>query len=209
MHPLAETSWLAWAQRVQSIAQAGLTYTRDAYDRDRYEQLLALAAEIVASHADAGPSAVLEHLRAERGYPTPKVDVRAAVFRDDRILLVRETHDGRWSMPGGWADIGDSPGEAAAREVLEESGFRVTPVKLLAVYDKDRHAARPGLWYTYKLFIRCALRGGSARPSLETDAVAFFPEDGLPPLSEDRVTPTQIARMFEHWRLPDLPTDFD
>jgi ADP-ribose pyrophosphatase YjhB (NUDIX family) len=200
---------LGRARRLQSLAQAGLTYTRDAYDRERYEELLRIAAEMLSTVSGAPPGVVLGHLQAERGYLTPKVDVRAVVVRDERILLVRETHDGRWSLPGGWADVGDSPGEAAAREVREESGYEVRPVKLLAVYDKDRQGMQPGLWATYKIFLRCALTGGAMRTSIETDAVGFFAEDALPPLSEGRVTPAQIARMFEHLRRPDLPADFD
>jgi len=122
---------------------------------------------------------------------------------------MRESHDGLWSLPGGWADIGESPSQIAEREVLEETGFQVKARKLLALYDKARHAHPPEFWYCYKLFIRCELRGGAPASSIETLDVAFFGENELPPLSTPRVTEAQVRRMFEHLAHPDLPTDFD
>ncbi len=201
--------WLQWARQIQSIAQAGATYSKDPYDLERFAQLRVLAAEMFSSFSDADQGAMEAILAAETGYLTPKVDVRAVVFRQDKLLFVRETQDGRWSLPGGWADVGDTPGEGAAREVLEETGYVVRPTKLLAVLDKSRHHAVPSMWYTYKLFIRCELVGGSPHTSTETDAVAFYGRDEIPPLSEDRVTPQQVARMFAHLDNPDLPTEFD
>lgn len=201
--------WLQWAQRIQSIAQAGLTYSKDPYDLERFGQLRVLAAEIVSEQSGQAMEKVRTMMEAEEGYLTPKVDIRAVVFREGKLLLVRETQDGRWSLPGGWADVGDSPGEGAEREVREETGYIVRPDKILAVYDKSRHRPHPGLWYTYKLFIRCELVGGSAKTSIETDGVGFFERGQIPPLSEDRVTPGQVARMFDHFDDPNLPADFD
>ena len=205
---------LAWLQRLQTITQAGLTYTRDPYDRERYEQLQELAAEIAASLGPAGASATtsgpwLEILRAEKGYATPKVDVRAVVEQNGRLLFMRESQDRLWSLPGGWADIGESPSRVAEREVREETGFDVKASKLLAVYDKARHAHPPELWYCYKLFVRCELHGGAPKRGLETLDTAFFGPDELPPLSTPRVTEAQIRRMFAHLADPALPTDFD
>jgi ADP-ribose pyrophosphatase YjhB (NUDIX family) len=202
--------WLQWAKRIQAIAQTGLTYGRDPYDLERYQELQQLAAEIIATCGNQPFEAVQTVLAVEKGYPTPKVDVRAVVFdAAGRLLLVRETMDGRWSLPGGWADMGETPGEMAVREVCEEAGLQVRPTKLVAVYDKARHQPEPRLTDIYKIFIRCELLGGAPRTSLETDAVGFFGREEIPPLSTGRVNSEQIARMFAHYDQPDLPADFD
>jgi len=208
---------LSWVQRLQTITQAGLTYSRDPYDRQRYEQLQELAAEIAetftSAKCTAGEEAASESwlsiIRAEKGYATPKVDVRAVVEQDGKLLFMREAHDGLWSLPGGWADIGESPSQIAEREVLEETGFLVKARKLLAIYDKARHAHPPEFWYCYKIFIRCELLGGAATRSIETLDTGFFAPNELPPLSTPRVTEAQVRRMFEHLAHPELPTDFD
>lgn len=216
---------LAWVRRLQTITQAGLTYSRDPYDQQRYEQLQELAAEIAESLAPATSPAApraatgephlasaeswLDIIRAERGYATPKVDVRAVVERAGKLLFMREAHDGLWSLPGGWADIGESPSQVAEREVLEETGYEVKASKLLAVYDKARHAHPPEFWYCYKLFVRCELRGGAPARSIETLDTGFFGINELPPLSTSRVTEAQVRRMFEHLAHPEFPTDFD
>lgn len=201
--------WLEVVHELQLIAQAGLAYSENPFDRERYSRLLVLAAQVAAVPLDGPVERVEEILRAERGYPTPKVDVRAVVPHDGKVLMVREVTDGRWALPGGWADIGSPPKEMAAREVFEETGYVVTPVKLLAVLDKSKHEHPRDLWWTYKLFFRCDLTGGEPRASYETTEIAFFGEDELPPLSLPRNTPGQLARMFEHLRHPELPTDFD
>ena len=199
-----------WAERLQTIAQAGRTYWRDPYDRERCEAVQAIAAEILAAHVDVTDETAHGWLRAEEGYATPKVDVRAVVGdAAGKILLVRESGDGRWALPGGWADPGSTPAEMVVREVREETGYEVRATKLLAVLDKRMHEHPPHLWYVYKLFFRCELEGGAPRPSLETTEVAWFAEDALPPLSLARNTPDQLARMFLHLRSPERPTDFD
>lgn len=203
-------SRLRWVQRLQSISQAGLTYARDPYDRERYQALQELAAEIAASDDESLRNSVLAALSAERGYPTPKVDVRAVVVKDGKLLLVREAQDGFWSLPGGWADLGESPSEIAAREVREETGYAVRATKLLAVYDKAKHEHPPALWYCYKLFLLCQLADEApVLPGHEALAVGFFGPDELPPLSLERVTRAQVLRMFAHAEHPDYPTDFD
>jgi ADP-ribose pyrophosphatase YjhB (NUDIX family) len=201
--------WLQRAQRLQFIAQAGLTYSRDPYDRERFEQVQAMAAEILAEGLDEPVEQVLSILRAEKGYATPKVDIRIAVFDDNRVLLVREASDGRWALPGGWADVGETPAAVAAREAKEESGYDVRVTKLLAVLDKGRHDPSPTLWYTYKIFFRGDVVGGAPRTGHETAEVSWFGRDALPPLSVQRNTPQQLARLFEHHDQPDLPADFD
>ncbi len=201
--------WLEWAQRLQAIAQSGLYYTQNPFEIERYEAVREIAVEIMAAHSDASPESLRALFAHEEGHATPKVDVRGAVFRDDTILLVRERVDGRWTLPGGWVDVGESPSEAVEREVFEESGYRTRAVKLLAVYDRNKHDHPPHPFHIYKLFFLCELTGGDPSPSAETDGVAFFPEDALPELSMGRVTPEQIRRLFEHYRHPDWPADFD
>jgi ADP-ribose pyrophosphatase YjhB (NUDIX family) len=201
--------WLDWATRIQAIAQSGLTFAHDPYDVERYEALREIAAEMLAAGSDAELSYIQNLFADQAGYATPKVDVRGAVFRDDAILLVRERSDGGWTLPGGWADVGDSPSVAVEREIAEESGYHARAVKLLAFYDRDKHGHPPYPFHTYKVFFLCELTGGAAQPSVETSDVGFFREDALPELSLTRVVPAQIARLFEHYRHPEWPADFD
>jgi len=201
--------WVEWASRLQAIAQNGLLYSTNPFDTQRYEAIRDIAAEMMANGSDAAFEAVRGLFSAQSGYATPKVDVRGVVFQDESILLVRERVDGLWTLPGGWADVGDLPAQAVEREVFEESGYQVRAVKLLAVYDVRRHDHPPRPFHSYKLFFRCELIGGTPAVSDETDEVGFFREDDLPPLSLGRVTPSEIARFFEYYRHPDWPTDFD
>jgi ADP-ribose pyrophosphatase YjhB (NUDIX family) len=194
---------------LQAIAQEGLTYTRDGYDLGRYEQLRELTAEIYAAHSTVTVEEARDLLALETGPATPKVDVRAAVFREGRILLVKEPGDEGWSLPGGWADVGESASEAAARETLEESGYRVRPVKLLAAYDRDRHGHPPIPYHVYKLVFLCEILDEAPSAEVDSDEVRFFGEDELPELSITRVTLAQVSRFFEQHREPDQPTDFD
>lgn len=200
---------LAWVQRLQTITQAGLTYARDPYDRQRYLQLQELAAEIADSIATPVDESWLQIVRAEQGYATPKLDVRAVVAREGKLLFMRESQDGLWSLPGGWADIGEPPSSVAEREVLEETGFVVEASKLLALYDKAFHDHPPEFWYCYKLFVRCELMGGAPLVGIETLDTGFFAAHELPALSTPRVTEGQVRRMFQHLAEPELPTDFD
>lgn len=203
-------NWLRWAQRLQAIAQNGLTYAKDPFDVERFNQVRQVAAEILASASEsANAESLVEEFQRNFGYATPKVDVRAAVFHNDRVLLVKERSDNGWTLPGGWADIGDSPSAAALREIREESGYEATVKKLAAVYDRELHDHPPYPFHAYKLFFVCELAGGAARPSIETTAVDFFAEKDIPSLSLPRVTPVQIQHMFDHYRHPEWPTSFD
>lgn len=203
--------WLQWVQKLQAIAQNGLTYRNHPYDVERYEQLQLIAAEMMAAGSDLDAAAVLDLFQREKWYATPKVDVRGAVFQDDRILLVQQRADGLWTLPGGWADVGESPSQAIEREILEESGFETRAVKLAAVYDRDhpRHGHPPEPYHVYKLIFLCEMLGGTPVESYEIQQVGFFKEDEIPDLSLLRVVPSQISRLFEYFRNPDLPTDFD
>lgn len=208
-----EPKWLVWARRMQALAQTGLAFTRDKYDRERFEALLDLAAEVMAAHGDTPADQIKGLFAAQTGYATPKVDVRGAAFRDGRILMVRESMDqDRWTLPGGWADVNDSPAECVRREVLEESGFQVRVTKLAAVWDRAKHAHTPPYpFHIYKMFFICEVVGGSpAAATLETNGVAFFGPDEVPAdLSLGRTLPWQVQRMFAHAADPSLPTDFD
>ncbi|HUE95723.1 MAG TPA: NUDIX hydrolase, partial [Longimicrobiaceae bacterium] len=195
--------------RTQAIAQEGLAYTEGPFDRVRYDEILRIAAEMLAACGNGDPDEVERVLRLETGYPTPKVDVRGVVFRGEKMLFVREVCDGLWTLPGGWADAGCTPAEAAVKEIREESGYEARATRLLAVYDRDRQGHPPLQWPVYKLFILCELLGGSARQSIETDGVRFFGMDEIPPLSEGRVLERQIVRMFELGGGVDLAAEFD
>lgn len=202
--------WLQWAQRLQAIAQNGLTYAKDPFDVERFDQVRQIAAEILASASEtASAESLVDIFRRNFGYATPKVDVRAAVFDNDRILLVKERADDGWTLPGGWADVGDAPSVAALREVREESGYEAKIKKLAAVYDRELHDHPPHPFHAYKLFFVCELTGGAPRLSIETTGVDFFDENAIPPLSLPRVTPVQIRHMFDHYRHPEWPTSFD
>lgn len=204
--------WLSWSRELQAIAQTGLTFARDPYDRERYEMLRALASQIMAAHTAAPAERIEALFESEWGYTTPKVDVRAAVFDErGRILMVRETSDGgRWTLPGGWADVNLTPAENVVKEVREESGFEVRVRKLAAVWDRDRQGHPPAVFSCCKFFFLCDLVGGNAATSVETSEVGWFGEHELPDaLSLARVLPTQVRRMFVHARDATLPTEFD
>ena len=207
---MKNSEWLQWVQRLQAIAQNGLTYARNPFDVERFNQVRQIAAEMLASASDSvHAESLVELFQRNFGYATPKVDVRAAVFHGSRILLVKERADNAWTLPGGWADVGDSPSVAALREVREESGYEAMVKKLAAVYDRELHGHPPFPFHAYKLFFVCELGGGTASTSIETTAVDFFAEDNIPPLSLSRVTPVQIRHMFDHYRNPEWPTSFD
>jgi ADP-ribose pyrophosphatase YjhB (NUDIX family) len=190
--------WLDIAKRLQALAQAGLEYSENKYDQDRYQQIRDISLDILHSYTNIPMSKLTETFASERGYQTPKVDIRGVVFRADKILMVRETIDGRWSIPGGWADVGLTPYENVCKEVFEESGLIVKPVRLLAVLDKKCHNHPPDLFHIYKLFILCEEMGGKLKGGMETDDTGFFGLEELPVLSEPRITKEQIALMFDY-----------
>jgi ADP-ribose pyrophosphatase YjhB (NUDIX family) len=205
----AEPRWLIIARELRAIAQTGLTFTTDRFDIARYQRLQELSALLLAQGSDSEFDTILHLLRQEKGYATPKVDVRGAAFADGKVLLVREISDGHWTLPGGWADVNQSARECVEREIAEESGFSARALKLAAVYDYQK-SNRPGhIDSIYKMFFICEITGGAATPSDETSEVDFFARDALPPLSLGRTTPVQIERMFQHAENPQLPADFD
>jgi ADP-ribose pyrophosphatase YjhB (NUDIX family) len=200
--------WINWVRRLQSIAQNGRNYCKNEFDLQRYQQVEDIAAEIAAKHSDGELQTIKVMFRQETGPATPKIDVRAVVISENKIMLVKERGDG-WTLPGGWVDPGESPSEAAVRETKEESGFDVNAVRLMAIYDRDRHGHPPCPFHVYKLIFLCGLVGGSAKTSLETEAACFFGEKELPALSESRVSLPQVKRAFAFARDASLPADFD
>ena len=210
---MTRPDWLGWVVRLQGIAQAGLELSDGPYDLERYRAVRVLAAEIAAAHLDQPTDAdrlrLDELLDGDGGYPTPKVDVRALVRRGGEVLLVRERADGRWSLPGGWADVGWSPAAMVEREVAEESGFQVRARRLLALWDRSRHNPDPFPWSVYKVAVACDLVGGTARPSIETLEAGWFPPGALPELSTTRTTAAQVTRLVMLDDDPELPPDLD
>jgi ADP-ribose pyrophosphatase YjhB (NUDIX family) len=196
---------------LQALSRTGLHFCKDEYDRERYEAVERIASELLAAGAAADPAELRAEWSREGGYVTPKVEVRGAVFRpaDGKVLLVRETADGLWTLPGGWADVNDSPSGAVRKEIEQESGFRVRVVKLAALYDRNAHGHTPSLHHSWKAFFLCEIEGGEARGSYETDGVEFFDPDELPPMSTGRCTPQQVMRMRQHFLRPEIATDFD
>ena len=202
--------WLDWARQIQALAQTGLAFSQIDYDIQRYRQLEGIAAEIVSAHTTLLPEPIVENFHLQAGYATPKIDVRGAVIHDGKILLVQERSDGFWTMPGGWADVGETPSDMVKREVWEESGFEVEVKKLIAVHDANRiPGTRMEFYHAYKLIFLCAITGGEARVSNETSSVDFFDPEHLPPLSIHRTSPMMIQEAFTHLANPNLPAFFD
>ena len=200
--------WLVLAREIYTLSQAGLTYSGNEYDIQRYKRLQEISAEMLASQSELSEETILQSFSMQSGYATPKIDVRGAVIRDGKILLVREKADGRWAMPGGWGDIGDAPAAMVAREVWEESGFRVSVDKLVGVYDANRLQPLE-FYHVYKLIFMCAITSGQATTSIETLDVDFFELDKLPPLSETRTNKRILDEVFAHAAQPGRPTYFE
>jgi ADP-ribose pyrophosphatase YjhB (NUDIX family) len=200
---------LRWAREIQALAQTGYEFARDEYQKDRCRRLMEIAAEMVSEVSSLELADVAAVFKEQLGYATPKVDVRAAVFDQGRLLLVREVEDGGWTMPGGWADVGDVPSEAAEREAWEETGFRVRARKVIGVYDANRIAPLE-LFHAFKVVFLCDLLGGEARPSRETSEVRFFGREEIPQqLSGERTHTRHIEDSFAALQDPSIPTVFD
>ena len=198
--------------KLAALAQDGLTYGADEYDLDRYRQLSRLAVELFSVLSGQPAAELAIELGRDSGYATPKIEVRGAIFDDDeRVLLMREKIDGRWSLPGGWADPGDAPSAAVTREILEETGYHSSAVKLIACWDREVQGNPPPLpVHVYKLFFLCRRDGVVQPPAvLETLEVGWFGLGALPPLSLGRVNHRQLERALAHHRDPSLPTEFD
>ena len=200
--------WLTWAREIFSLSQSGITYSQNPYDIERYKRLQEITAEIIASESEISKESVLDSFSMQTGYITPKIDVRGAVVRDGKILLIQERADGKWAMPGGWADLGNAPASVAEREVWEESGFQVKAEKVVAVIDANRIQPME-FYHAYKIIFLCQLLDGEPRTSYETLAVDFFDPHDLPPLSSYRTNEDMLREVFAHIEDPHRPTAFD
>lgn len=188
---------LDYAKRLKAMAHLGLTYAKDEYDLERYRELEQISLEIMQEISGDPLEKITDYFSTNKEYITPKTDIRVVIFNAEKeILLVREKADGKWSLPGGWADIGFSPKEIAVKEALEETGFLVKPIKLLAVLDKRCHPHPPQADYVYKIFIQCEIISGEKKQAFDILDVAFFDRNAIQELSEHRVLPSQIELMF-------------
>ena len=200
--------WIAWAREIFSMSQAGLTYSQNEFDIERYKRLQEITAEMIESQSGLSKESVLESFSMQAGYATPKIDVRGAVIRDNKILLIQERSDGRWAMPGGWADLGNAPASVAEREVWEESGYHVKAEKVVAVIDANRIEPME-FYHAFKIIFLCTLIGGEPQVSHETMAVDFFDMNNLPPLSLYRTNASMLQEVFAHVQDPNRRTAFD
>lgn len=201
--------WLKWAIEIQSLAQTGLAYTRDVYDRERYERLREISAEMLAEKSGMGIEKVKELFCNESGYQTPKLDTRAAVFEDDKILLVHE-NNGTWSLPGGWCDVLESVRSNTEKEVREETGLTVNAVKIIAVQDRNKHNKPLYAYGVCKIFVLCEVMGGEFAENAETTETRFFSLLDLPgELAEEKTTREQIEMCFRAVKDKNWQTWFD
>lgn len=204
-----EPKWLTWAKQLQSIAQAGLTYSKDKYDIERFQQIRDLSVDILNEYTEINNEKIKDLFCNETGYQTPKVDIRGAIFKDKKILLVKENTDGCWSMPGGWAEFNLSIKENIVKEVKEEAGLNVIPKRLIAVLDRNKHNEPVTAYGIYKIFVLCELIDGVFEKNIETDESGFFSLTDLPPLSIQRNTKRQIEMCFESKLQDNFFTIFD
>jgi ADP-ribose pyrophosphatase YjhB (NUDIX family) len=208
---MTRAEWIDYLERVLATAQIGLTFSKSPYDIERFRRLQQETAEVLATDANPDAAAVRDWIDLDTHYVTPKLDVRALVLDEEkRVLLVRESTDGLWSLPGGWCDVGESAGEAVVRETLEETGLSVKAVRLLALFDKHKHAHPPQIPHAHKAFFFCQPISGSLQERTnETTGARYFPIASLPPLSRQRVLPEQISRLAERALAGELETLFD
>ena len=197
--------WLEAAKKLNAIAQTGLFYNTNPYDRERFEQVEMISNELVSHYSNLSPEVIEALYIGDNGYITPKVDVRAVIFQDNQLLMIKEKADGKWAMPGGWADIGFTPFEIAVKETFEEAGLIVKPLRLLAIMDKKCHPHPPTPFYSYKIFILCEIITGEAKSGTETLDAKFFKLDEIPELSTERLTKDQIKIIIEQYYNPELP----
>jgi len=209
MQHTPHTPWLEWAREIQAMSQTGLAFAQTHYEYTRYHRLLELAAQMVSAQTQLPADEILTTFQVQPGYATVKVDVRGAVVRDGRILLVQERADNRWAMPGGWADVGEYPSAMIAREIREESGYEAQPFRVVGVYDANRAGRPMQFFHAYKVVFLCKLIGGTPTISDETRDVGFFPFDDLPPLSEHRTNQTHLLEVRRHLDDPARPAAFD
>lgn len=200
--------WLQWAIELQSLAQTGLTYSKDVFDKERYIRIREISAEIMSQMTDIPIDTVKTLFCNESGYQTPKIDTRAAIFHDEKILLVKE-NNGKWSLPGGWCDVNISVGENVIKEVKEEAGLDVTADKIIAVQDRAKHNLPVYAYGICKIFILCSVTDGTFTTNSETIDSRYFSIDELPELATEKVNIEQILMCFESYHSENWTVKFD
>ncbi|MEG1748062.1 MAG: NUDIX hydrolase [Tannerellaceae bacterium] len=200
--------WLKWAMEMQFIGQVGITYSKDCFDRERFERIRELSAEIMSLKSGMSSDIIRGLFCNETGFQTPKLDTRAAIFESGKILLVKE-RDGKWSLPGGWVDVNQSIKSNTVKEVKEESGLDVVPVRLIALQDRNKHNSPPYPYGICKAFVQCQLVGGEFKPNIETTETAFFSQEELPILAEEKNNKAQINLCFEAYNSDSWDSVFD
>lgn len=197
-----------WAVELQALAQAGLTYTKDPFDAERFERIRSLAVEMLALQSPLPELEIRKLFADETGYPTPKLDTRAAIIEEDKILLVQE-NNGKWSLPGGWVDIDQSLRDNTLKEVKEETGYDAEALRVIALQDRNRHNPPRYAYGVCKVFILCKKLNGHFEPNIETLQIDWFPLENLPDLAEEKTTKEQIALCFQAKADPDWQVVFD
>ncbi len=200
--------WLQWAVELQSIAQTGLYYCKDKFDIERFERVREIAAEMIQYKSDISAEKVKDLFCCETGYQTPKLDSRAAIFKDNRILLVKE-RNGAWALPGGWVDVDLSVKENIIKEVREEAGLHVTADKVIAVQDREKHNLPIYAYKICKIFVLCTVTGGSFKKNIETTESGYFLPDKLPKLATEKNSAEQINMCFDAYHSKNWETVFD
>lgn len=200
--------WLQWTVELQSIAQAGLFYVKDDFDRERFQRIRDIAAEMLAYKTEIPLDKVKDLFCCEIGYQTPKIDTRAAIFQEDKILLVKEKN-GKWSLPGGWVDVDLSVKENVIKEVREEAGLKVSADRVIAVEDREKHNQPVYAYKVCKIFVLCTVLGGSFQENTETVESRYFGLEELPELSEEKNNREQIEMCFEAYRSENWEPFFD
>ncbi|MBN1996593.1 NUDIX hydrolase [candidate division KSB1 bacterium] len=201
--------WLKFCREIQAISQTGLAFTENEFEKQRYVRLSEIAAEMTNSVSQINYDTLAESFRLQKGYATPKIDVRGAVIKDGKILLVQERSDHAWCMPGGWVDVGEAPAQSVVREVREESGFIVSAQKIVGVFDANRSGRPMEFFHAFKIVFLCELLGGEAQPSNETCAVGFYEFEKLPELSQNRTNKRHLKVIQAHLKNPNTPVFFD
>lgn len=206
-----EKTLLDLSREIRSISKTGLAFSENPYDLERFKQLEKIAIEMISGHSQYSKEFLNDVFSAEAGYVTPKLDVRSAVFKENKILMVKEKSTSAWTLPGGYVDVNESISSAAEREVFEESGFQVKAKKIAALYDHRKHGYKPRLYHFHKIYVICDLEGGSAKTNVETSDIAFLSVDEIENIALDpgRITKSHALRMFDHYLQAGLPVDFD
>lgn len=203
-----QPAWLDWAKELQALAQTGLAYSKDPFDIERFSRIREISAEMLSAKSGLSPAVVNGLFCNETGFQTPKLDTRAAIFKDGRILLVKE-RSGKWALPGGWVDVNQSVKSNTEKEVLEEAGLEVAATRIIAIQDRNRHNPPPYAYNVCKLFVLCELKGGSFRPNIETVESRYFGQDNLPELDEAKNSAAQVNLCFAACRDNAWQTLFD